>query len=141
MAETDEESASGRRSMLRAFRHRNFRLYFGGQSISLIGTWIQQIALGWTMYQLTHSSWLLGLVSFAGQVPLFILTPFAGVMVDRWNRHRTLVITQSLSLIQALILPRPNERRVHGNASFLPEYFLRAMQAATLQGEHCATFR
>jgi MFS family permease len=104
MTEADEGSASGWRLMLRAFRHRNFRLYFGGQSISLIGTWIQQIALGWTIYQLTHSSWLLGLVSFAGQVPLFILTPFAGVLVDRWNRHRTLVITQSLSLLQALIL-------------------------------------
>jgi MFS family permease len=104
MAIIDEESASGWRSMLRAFRHRNFRLYFGGQSISLIGTWVQQIALGWTIYQLTHSSWLLGLVSFAGQLPLFILTPVAGVLVDRWNRHRTLVVTQSLSLIQALIL-------------------------------------
>jgi len=104
MADHDEKSASGWRSMLRAFRHRNFRLYFGGQSISLIGTWVQQVALGWTIYQLTHSSWLLGLVSFAGQVPLFILTPFAGVLIDRWNRHRTLVITQTLSLIQALIL-------------------------------------
>ena len=90
--------------MLRAFRHRNFRLYFGGQSISLIGTWIQQIALGWTIYQLTHSSWLLGLVSFAGQLPLFILTPFAGVLVDRWSRHRTLIITQSLSMVQAFLL-------------------------------------
>ncbi len=90
--------------MLRAFRHRNFRLYFGGQSISLIGTWIQQIALGWTIYQLTHSSWLLGLVSFAGQLPLFILTPFAGVLVDRWSRHRTLIITQSLSMLQAFLL-------------------------------------
>jgi MFS family permease len=104
MTEANVRSASGWRLMLRAFRHRNFRLYFGGQSISLIGTWIQQIALGWTIYQLTHSSWLLGLVSFAGQVPLFILTPFAGVLVDRWNRHRTLVITQSLSLVQALVL-------------------------------------
>jgi len=69
--------------MVRAFRHRNFRLYFAGQSISLIGTWVQQIALGWTIYQLTHSSFLLGLVSFAGQLPLFIVTPFAGVLVDR----------------------------------------------------------
>jgi MFS family permease len=95
---------AGLHSMLRAFRHRNFRLYFGGQSISLIGTWIQQIALGWTIYELTHSSWLLGLVSFAGQLPLFILTPFAGVLVDRWNRHRTLIATQSLSMLQAFIL-------------------------------------
>ncbi len=90
--------------MVRAFRHRNFRLYFGGQSVSLIGTWIQQIALGWTIYELTHSSWLLGLVSFAGQLPLFIVTPLAGVLVDRRNRHHTLIITQSLSMLQALLL-------------------------------------
>src|SRR3954470_15222714 len=101
---TQSDTGEGLRSMVRAFRHRNFRLYFGGQSISLIGTWIQQIALGWTVYQLTHSSWLLGLVSFAGQLPLFILTPFAGVLVDRWNRHRTLIVTQSLSMLQALTL-------------------------------------
>jgi MFS family permease len=98
------DNAGGLRSMVRAFRHRNFRLYFGGQSISLIGTWIQQIALGWTTYQLTHSSFLLGLVSFAGQLPLFVATPFAGVLVDRWNRHRTLVITQTSSMLQALAL-------------------------------------
>src|SRR3982750_4734405 len=94
----------GLHGMIRAFRHRNFRLYFGGQSISLIGTWVQQIALSWTIYQLTRSSFLLGLVSFAGQLPLFILTPFAGVLVDRFNRHRILVITQSLALLQALAL-------------------------------------
>src|SRR5438045_4601730 len=96
-----EQNGGGFRGMLRAFRHRNFRLYFGGQSISLIGTWIQQIALSWTIYQLTHSSVLLGVVSFAGQLPLFIETPFAGVLVDRFNRHRILVITQTLALVQA----------------------------------------
>ncbi|MEY2486558.1 MAG: hypothetical protein QOH39_2206 [Verrucomicrobiota bacterium] len=90
--------------MVRAFRHRNFRLYFGGQSISLIGTWVQQVALGWTIYELTHSSFLLGLVSFAGQLPLFLVTPFAGVLVDRFNRHRILILTQSLSLLQAFTL-------------------------------------
>jgi MFS family permease len=98
------EKDAGLRSMIRAFRHRNFRLYFGGQSVSLIGTWVQQIALSWTIYQLTHSSFLLGLVSFAGQLPLFIVTPFAGVLVDRWNRHRTLVTTQVLLLLQAFAL-------------------------------------
>jgi MFS family permease len=103
MADVNNDS-EGIRSMLRAFRHRNFRLYFGGQSISLIGTWIQQIALSWTVYQLTHSSFLLGFVSFAGQLPLFILTPFAGVLVDRLNRHRILVITQTLSMLQAFAL-------------------------------------
>lgn len=99
-----EDTAEGLRGMVRAFRHRNFRLYFSGQSISLIGTWVQQIALSWTIYQLTHSSFLLGLVSFAGQLPLFILTPFAGVLVDRFNRHRIIIITQSLALIQAMML-------------------------------------
>lgn len=90
--------------MLRALRHRNFRLFFGGQSISLIGTWVQQIALSWTIYQLTHSSFLLGLVSFAGQLPLFIVTPIAGVFVDRFNRHRILKVTQTLAMLQAFIL-------------------------------------
>src|ERR1700759_4109668 len=105
MAEANTNNDSGGiRSMLRAFRYRNFRLYFGGQSVSLIGTWVQQIALSWTIYQYTHSSFLLGLVSFAGQLPLFILTPFAGVLVDRLNRHRILVITQSLAMVQALAL-------------------------------------
>ena len=101
---TARQDAGGFRGMLRAFRHRNFRLYFSGQSISLIGTWVQQIALSWTIYQLTHSSFLLGLVSFAGQLPLFILTPFAGVLVDRFNRHRILIVTQSLALLQAFVL-------------------------------------
>jgi MFS family permease len=96
--------STGLRSMVRAFRHRNFRLYFGGQSISLVGTWVQQVALGWTIYQLTHSSFLLGLVSFAGQLPLFFVTPFAGVLVERWSRHRTLIVTQTLSMLQAFAL-------------------------------------
>ena len=90
--------------MVRAFRHRNFRLYFTGQSISLIGTWVQQIALSWTIYERTHSSFLLGLVSFAGQLPLFVETPFAGVLVDRFNRHRTLIISQALLMLQAFAL-------------------------------------
>ena len=100
----EEGNISGLLSMVRAFRHRNFRLYFGGQSVSLIGTWVQQIALGWTIYELTHSSLLLGIVSFAGQLPLFVVTPFAGVLVDRWNRHRTLIVTQTLSMLQAFAL-------------------------------------
>src|SRR5437868_9545289 len=99
MTRKKQDNAQGLKAMVRAFRHRNFRLYFGGQSISLIGTWIQQIALSWTIYQLTHSSLLLGAVSFSGQLPLFIETPFAGVLADRLNRHRSLVITQSLALL------------------------------------------
>jgi MFS family permease len=104
MERGNKDDLGGLRLMVRAFRHRNFRLYFSGQSVSLVGTWVQQIALGWTIYQLTHSSLLLGLVSFAGQLPLFIVTPFAGVLVDRWNRHRTLIVTQTLSMFQALAL-------------------------------------
>jgi MFS family permease len=104
MERGNKDDLGGLRLMVRAFRHRNFRLYFSGQSVSLVGTWVQQIALGWTIYQLTHSSFLLGLVSFAGQLPLFIVTPFAGVLVDRWNRHRTLIVTQTLSMFQALAL-------------------------------------
>lgn len=100
----DKQEEGGLRSMVRAFRHRNFRLYFGGQSVSFIGTWVQQIALSWTIYELTRSSLLLGVVSFAGQLPLFIVTPFAGVLIDRWNRHRVLVVTQTLAMLQAFAL-------------------------------------
>jgi MFS family permease len=99
-----QDKAEGLRAMVRAFRHQNFRLYFGGQSVSLVGTWVQQIALSWTIYQRTHSSLLLGLVSFAGQLPLFVLTPFAGVLVDRFDRHRILIITQTLAMLQAFAL-------------------------------------
>jgi len=96
--------SSGLLSIVRAFRHRNFRLYFSGQCISLVGTWIQGVALGWTVYQMTHSAFLLGVVGFAGQLPLFLLTSLAGVFVDRYSRHRTLVVTQTLSMVQALLL-------------------------------------
>ncbi len=68
----------------RALRHRNFRLFFSGQSISLIGTWMTRIATGWLVYRLTGSALLLGLVGFMGQIPTFLLAPFAGVSVDRW---------------------------------------------------------
>lgn len=102
-AHSDAEP-SGLLSMGRAFRHRNFRLYFSGQCISLLGTWIQGVALGWTVYQLTNSPFLLGLVGFAGQLPVFLLTPLAGVLVDRTNRHRLLILTQSLAMVQATIL-------------------------------------
>ena len=71
----------------RALRHRNFRLFFGGQSISLIGTWMTRIATAWLVYRLTGSAWLLGIVGFCGQIPTFLLAPFAGVWVDRLNRR------------------------------------------------------
>ena len=88
----------------RALGSRNYRLFFAGQGISLIGTWMQQIAMIWLVYRLTHSAFLLGAVGFAGQIPTFLIAPFAGVLADRWNRHRTIVITQTLSLLQAATL-------------------------------------
>ncbi len=87
-----------------SLKHRNYRLFFIGQSISLVGTWMQLIAISWLVYDLTDSALLLGLVGFFGQVPAFFLTPFTGVFIDRWNRHRILVATQTLSMIQAFIL-------------------------------------
>ena len=94
----------GLKSIYRALQHRNYRLFFGGQSISLIGTWMQQLAVSWLVYRLTHSTLLLGIVGFASFIPSFLLSHFAGVLVDRWDRHRILIITQILSLIQATIL-------------------------------------
>jgi MFS family permease len=89
---------------LRALRSRNYRLFFTGQSVSLIGTWMTQIATSWLVYRLTGSAWLLGVVGFASRIPTFFLAPFAGVWVDRWNRHRTLVVTQILSMLQSFAL-------------------------------------
>ncbi|MFA4947978.1 MAG: MFS transporter [Candidatus Krumholzibacteriia bacterium] len=88
----------------RALGSRNYRLFFAGQGISLIGTWMQQIAMIWLVYRLTHSAFLLGVVGFAGQIPTFLFAPFTGVLADRWNRHRTIVVTQTLALLQAATL-------------------------------------
>jgi MFS family permease len=106
MEEADNKAKSifARRSALRALRHRNFRLFFGGQSISLIGTWMQRIAMAWLVYRLTNSPFLLGVVGFAGQIPTFLLPPFAGVLADRWDKRRMLILTQTLLTIQALTL-------------------------------------
>lgn len=90
--------------MLRAFKYRNYRLFFGGQGISLIGTWMQRIALSWLVYRLTGSAMLLGLVGFCGQIPIFLLAPFAGVLADRLDRHRILVVTQTLFMLQAFTM-------------------------------------
>jgi MFS family permease len=97
-------AAGGISHAWRALRHRNFRLFFGGQSISLIGTWMTRVATGWLVYRLTGSALLLGTVSFAGQIPSFLLAPFAGVWVDRLDRRQVLVWTQSLSMVQSLAL-------------------------------------
>jgi MFS family permease len=88
----------------RALRHRNFRLFLAGQIVSLTGTWMQQVALGWLVYRLTRSAFLLGLVGFAGQIPSLFVAPFAGVWADRANRQRMIVATQALSMLQAVVL-------------------------------------
>ena len=88
----------------RALRNPNFRLFFAGQSISLIGTWMTRIATSWLVYRLSGSALLLGTISFAGQIPTFLLAPFAGVLVDRMNRHQVLIATQVLAMVQSFAL-------------------------------------
>jgi MFS family permease len=88
----------------RALRHRNFRLFFGGQSISLMGTWMTRLATSWLVYRLTGSAFLLGIVGFSGQIPTFLLAPFAGVWVDRLNRRSVLIVTQILAMVQSFAL-------------------------------------
>jgi MFS family permease len=95
-------SPAGR--LTRALQHRNFRLFFGGQSISLVGTWITRVATSWLVYRLTGSELLLGVAGFAGQIPTLIITPFAGVLVDRHDRRRILLWTQFGSLLQSALL-------------------------------------
>lgn len=96
--------SSAGRHITRALRHRNYRLFFGGQSVSLVGTWITRVATSWLVYRLTGSELLLGIVSFCGQIPTLLLTPFAGVVVDRGDRRRILLWTQVLSLLQSAAL-------------------------------------
>ncbi len=97
-------AGSGWKFAVRALRHRNYMLFFSGQTVSLIGIWMTRIATAWLVYRVTHSAFLLGLVGFSGQIPVLLLGPFAGVWVDRWNRHRVLVITQTLSMLQSFAL-------------------------------------
>lgn len=89
---------------MRSLRHRNFQLFFSGQLISLIGTWMQTIAQAWLVYRITGSSLLLGVVGFAGQIPIFLLSPLGGLAADRWNRHKIVIGTQIASMILAFIL-------------------------------------
>jgi MFS family permease len=90
--------------IFRSFQYRNYRLFFGGQSISLIGTWMQRIAMPWLVYHITGSVFLLGVVGFAGQIPTFVLAPVAGVFTDRWNRYYVLIVSQVVAMIQAFVL-------------------------------------
>ncbi len=93
-----------RLQVLRALGHRNYRLYFGGQSLSLVGTWITRVAVGWLTWRLTRSPALLGLVAFSGQIGTFLLGSFAGVWVDRLDRYRVLLVTQVLACVQSFAL-------------------------------------
>jgi len=85
----------------RALRHRNYRLFFLGQGVSLLGTWLTRFATVWMVYKLTHSGALLGLVAFFGQAPSSVIAPLAGVLVDRWDRHRVIVVTQIAAMLQS----------------------------------------
>ena len=88
----------------RALRHRNFQLFFGGQIISLVGTWMQTVAQAWLIYRMTGSGALLGLLGFVGQIPIFLLSPLAGLVADRWPRRRVVIATQTASMLLAFIL-------------------------------------
>lgn len=100
--ELNPTKSSRRAEALRAFRSRNFRLFFAGQSISLIGSWMTRVATGWLVFRLTGSAWDLGIVGFAGQLPTFLLAPFAGVWIDHFDRRKLLVCTQVLASVQSL---------------------------------------
>ena len=90
--------------LLPAFRSRNYRLFFTGQGISLIGSWMTQLATVWLVYRLTDSALMLGVVAFTSQIPSFFLSPFGGVFADRFSRHKTLIGTQVLAMLQSLAL-------------------------------------
>lgn len=87
--------------MLRALRSRNYRLFFTGQFVSLVGSWLAQVAMSWLVYEITGSKALLGVVAFSSQIPAFVLSPWAGVLIDRWNLRRALIATQTLLMLQA----------------------------------------
>ncbi|MGA7914888.1 MAG: MFS transporter, partial [Candidatus Acidiferrales bacterium] len=98
------ENRSRFRESVRSLRHRNFQLFFSGQMISLIGTWMQTIAEAWLVYRLTGSSLLLGTVGFVGRIPIFLFAPLGGLAADRWNRHKVVIGTQVASMILAFAL-------------------------------------
>ena len=98
------EIPSGLKNILRGLKHRNFRLFYFGQGVSLVGTWMQMVAMSWLVYRLTNSPTMLGVVGFVGNLPSFIFAPIAGVYADRWNRHRMMLVIQTAAMIQAAIL-------------------------------------
>ncbi len=98
------EKPGGFTFALRALRSRNYRLFFGGQIVSLVGTWMTSVATSWLVYRLTGSAWLLGVVAFAGQLPSFVLGPVGGMVVDRWDKRRLIITTQFLAMLQSFSL-------------------------------------
>lgn len=92
------------KTIFRAFKYPNYRLYYYGQSISLVGTWVQNIAMGWLLYRLTGSALLLGTVAFAQQIPSLFIMPFAGVLADRFNRRKVIIISQAAAMVVAFVL-------------------------------------
>src|SRR3954451_19729398 len=90
---------SARLTLVRALRHRNYRLFMGGQLISLIGTWMQTVAESWLVYRLTGSALLLGVAGFANRIPIFLLAPIGGAVADRYDRHRIVIATQVASML------------------------------------------
>lgn len=120
---------------LRALRHRNFQLFFSGQLISLTGTWMQSVAQAWLVYSLTKSSLLLGAVGFASQIPVFLLAPLGGTVVDRVNRHRLIIATQTASMILAAILAWLTlTHRVHVSHIFILATLLGVVNAFDIPG-------
>jgi MFS family permease len=100
----DLGSASSAFALLKVFRHRNYRLFFSGQLVSLMGTWMQTVAQAWLVYSLTHSTFLLGLTSFCAQVTVFFMASLGGMIADRVDRRKMLIVTQALSMVQAGVL-------------------------------------
>jgi MFS family permease len=98
------DGINGFKRVFRTLASRNYRLFFTGQSVSLIGTWMQRVAMSWMVYRLTSSEFLLGLVSFLGLIPVFLFSPFAGVLADRFHRLHLLIATQVLAMLQAFLL-------------------------------------
>ena len=97
------EKRTDLRLIFRALRHKNYRLFSAGQCVSLVGTWMQYIAVSWLVYRLTNSAFMLGLVGFVGQLPTFVISPLAGVLGDRYDRRRMLLATQALAMVQAAV--------------------------------------
>src|SRR5579862_4143865 len=98
------ELLTGLAQAFRALRHRNFRLFVTGQIISLVGTWMQNVAQAWLVYRLTHSELLLGTAWFCTQIPVFAFGALGGLAADRYSRYRLVVLTQTLSMLQAFVL-------------------------------------